>query len=116
MGFPVEEAELEEVTVFDRPMLFAECRIDPASIPKGLYMYEVRHTDSDWGEPCQIGKGVLVNFFGTLITSEPIRLDADGFVSVDAVRDWDYVSSDCSLRDYMAQNPPQKNKEPDRSR
>lgn len=37
-----------------------------------LYYYDIRHEDEDWGEPWSIEKRVLVNHFGTIVTSEPI--------------------------------------------
>lgn len=61
------------VAVFGCPMLFSEMRIDNKTIPDGLYKYEVRHCDEDWGEPAEISEGVWVNFYGTLISKKPIE-------------------------------------------
>lgn len=106
--FDAAEIDFEEVTVFDIPMLYVECRIDRASIPKGMYMYEVRHTSDDWSEPCQIANAIVVNFAGTLISNRPVRLDADGIVSVDPENDWNYEGAELSLKEYMEQHPPIK--------
>ena len=57
---------------------FYDIRIDRGSVPEGKYFYEVRHDDEDWGYPCQVAKGILVNFFGTLISDEPLPLEEDG--------------------------------------
>lgn len=43
-----------EVTVLGKPMLFTDLRIDRATVPKGLYIYEVRHDDDKWGDPAQM--------------------------------------------------------------
>ena len=41
----------EEVTVLDHPMIFTCARIDRDTVPKGLYVYEVRHDDDQQGDP-----------------------------------------------------------------
>lgn len=61
-----------------KPALFADMRIDPKTVPDGLHMYEVRHSDDDWLEPSQITEGVLVNFYGTLLTTEPLDMPTEG--------------------------------------
>ena len=48
------EEIFELVTVLDKAMLFSEERIDRATVPKDLYMYEVRHSDGDWGAPAEV--------------------------------------------------------------
>lgn len=57
---------------------FYDIRIDRSSVPKEKYFYEVRHDDEDWGYPCQVALGILVNFYGTLIADQPLPLDEDG--------------------------------------
>lgn len=49
---------------------FTDMRVDRASIPKGLYAYDVR--DECDGDPCEIRSFILVNHMGTLITTAPI--------------------------------------------
>lgn len=44
-----------------------------------LYYYEIRHDESDWTEPVEIGNDITVNFMGTLITNAPLEL-TDGFL------------------------------------
>lgn len=64
-----------KVEVMGKECLFSDLRIDRNSIPEGYLMYEVRHSDEDWGEPVEIALGILVNFFGTLLTKEPFTLE-----------------------------------------
>lgn len=66
----------EKVEVFGKECLFTALRIDRNSIPKGYTMYEIRHRDEDWGEPIEIAFGVLVNFFGTLLSKEEFELES----------------------------------------
>ena len=58
-----------------------EGRISEEERHEGLYYYGMRHDDNDWSEPCTIEIGVMVNFFGMLVTSAPIpsltRKEAD---------------------------------------
>lgn len=34
-----------------------------------LFYYHIRHSDSDWGKPISVEKHVLVNHFGTLVST-----------------------------------------------
>lgn len=51
MSYDAKKAAYQEVTILGRPALFAECRIDNSTVPKGLYRYELRHGDENWGDP-----------------------------------------------------------------
>lgn len=51
----------ERVIVLGQPMLFSCLRIDRSTVPKGMYLYEVRHDDDQQGDPVQIGQWILVN-------------------------------------------------------
>ena len=51
------EETFTEVRVLGKPALFHDLRIDRSTVPKGLYLYEVRHDDEGWGDPVQIAKG-----------------------------------------------------------
>ena len=68
----------DEVRIFDMPALFTEWRVIRDSVPKGMNLYELRHISDDWGEPCQVAKGVVVNYYGSILTSLPIQLNPDG--------------------------------------
>lgn len=46
---------------------------------KGYHFYAMRHGDNDWSLPLSIEKGVLVNYFGYLITDAPLTLDQEGY-------------------------------------
>lgn len=74
-GIDATKETFESVTVLDKPMLFTCARIDRDTVPKGMYLYEVRHDDDQRGDPVQIGKWIMVNHWGTLISNRPIRLE-----------------------------------------
>lgn len=108
----------EEVTVLDKPMLFTCCRIERSTVPKGLYMYEVRHDDDQRGDPVQIANWIMVNHWGTLISSEPLNLNSyktanNAFLDIDPENDWNYEGIDSTIKEYMEQHPPKKEKQKD---
>lgn len=73
--FNAKEINWEKVEVLGQDGLFTDLRVDRETIPDGWHVYEVRHSDNDWGEPVEICLGVLVNFYGTLLVKEPIKLE-----------------------------------------
>lgn len=85
-----------KVKVLGKAGLFTDHRISRGSIPDGWYFYEVRHADNDWCEPIEVSLGVLVNFYGTLITKEPLLPEVfnsydDSYVSIDSEKDWKHL-------------------------
>ena len=78
--YDADRLTYDEVTIFDRPALFTECRIDRATVPEGVYRYELRHGDADWGEPIELSRSLMVNFYGTVLTREPFQLPIDGWI------------------------------------
>lgn len=105
----------ERVTVLDKEMLFTCSRVDRRTVPKGMYLYEVHHDDFGRGDPCEIGKWIVVNHLGTLISNEPIKLVPEqgrnnAFLDIDPENDWDYEGIDSTLKEYMEEHPPQKAK------
>ena len=109
----------EEVTVLDHPMIFTCARIDRDTVPKGLYVYEVRHDDDQQGDPVEIGRWILVNHWGTIISNRPIRLKEsplqnNGYRDIDPEKDWNYEGVNCTVAEYMEKHPPQKERKYER--
>ena len=77
MRVNVMEETFENVTVFDQPMLFTCLRCDRETLPKGMYMYEVRHDDYGRGDPCEIADWIMVNHWGTVISNRPVKRRAE---------------------------------------
>lgn len=90
MRYNALEQRYMEIRVFGKPALFHDMRLDRNTVPKGLYLYEVRYDDDNKGEPVQLAEKILVNHFGTILTKEPITLDPDGYLDISEKRDWDY--------------------------
>ena len=107
-----------DVMVLGKPMLFSDLRIDRATVPKGLYMYEVRYDDDNCGDPAQIANWVMVNHLGTLISREPLKLVPskavnNAYLDIDPKKDWNYEDTSSTLMEYMKKHPPKKEKHRD---
>ena len=78
-----EEERFQMVQVCGIECEFSDMRIDRDSIPEGKYLYEVAGDDESGMEPVRIKPGILVNFFGTLISDAPLPLGEDGVLWTD---------------------------------
>ena len=106
------EERFEEITVLGKPALFTDIRIERSSVPKGLYLYEVRSDDDGCGDPVQIAKGIMVNHLGSIITREPIRLPPDGYLDIEPEKDWNFAGGDCrTVKEFQETYPSAKKKE-----
>lgn len=88
----MKSVNFKDVSTFDivriggsKDVLFTFNRIDPTTIPDGLYVYDIRHAD-DLGDPVSIEAPVLVNRYGSVITTKPIQCIEDdpdhGYVDI----------------------------------
>ena len=110
------EEKFEEITMFGKPALFHDMRIDRNSVPKGMYLYEVRG-DDDGRNPAQIAKGVMDNHFGSIIVREPIKLPPDGYLDIDPEKDWKFVGGDSrTVKEFQQTYQPVKKKEKEQER
>lgn len=57
---------------------FSDMRINRSTVPEGLYQYEVADDDESQGDPARVKKGIMVNFWGMLISDVPLPLGSDG--------------------------------------
>ena len=85
-----EDAYGEIVSVKGIECEFFDIRIDRNSIPEGKFFYEVRHADEDWCFPCQVKEGILVNFYGTLVSDVALPLDERGSLELEE-DDFEYL-------------------------
>lgn len=111
------EESFEEITVLDKPALFTDIRIERNTVPKGLYLYEVRSDDDGGGDPVQIAKGIMVNHFGSIITREPLKLPPDGYLDIDPETDWNFAGGDCrTVKEFQEKYPPARKREKEQER
>lgn len=102
--YNTKELRYEQVEIFGKKALFSDERIDMDSVPKGFSLYEVRHDDDGVGHPKEIARGILVNFYGTLLIEDGLpEADKSGWVLVED-EDWQYIGERiCTLEEYFLQ-------------
>lgn len=105
-GLDARTEVFEVIEFFNTPMLYSMYRLDRTTVPKNLFTYEVRHSDYDDADPAEIKKDVLVSFWGTLISSQPLQLDERGCRYIRPKDEWGFTGEECTLNDYMAKHPP----------
>lgn len=71
--------QFEAVEVLGIPGLFTTLRVNRATVPKGMYLYEMQTDEEDWGRPCLLGRQIVVEHFGTVLTASPIDLNNLGY-------------------------------------
>ncbi|MCD8324705.1 MAG: hypothetical protein LUC32_07150 [Clostridiales bacterium] len=71
---------------------FSDVRINRNSIPDGFHFWELADGESD-GIPCRYRPFILVNFFGTFISTENLPVDDEecraGYI--DSENDWGFI-------------------------
>ncbi len=75
---PKNAEKYQEVEIFDVPALFSNGRIAPSDVPEGMYVYDLRGSDDDPGQPIAVENHVTVNHAGSIITAKPLELGEDG--------------------------------------
>lgn len=80
MGLVYNKEKFTKVMICGIECDFSDMRIDRSTIPEGKYQYEVAGDDDSGGDPARVQRGVMVNFFGTLICDEPLPLGEDGIL------------------------------------
>ena len=121
MTIDARKERFELVEVLGHPMLFTGLRVDRSTVPKGLYLYEVRNDDDQCGLPVEIGRWVMVNHWGTLLSATPIELEPNkynnnAFQSIDPEKDWNYTGEPCTMQTYIDKYLPKKEREKPRER
>ena len=83
MRYQANELKYERVRIFGKIGFFTNERIQNDSVPEGVFQYEVRHDDLCQGIPCEVAKGILVNFWGTLLTlTELSEVEQNGYQDI----------------------------------
>ena len=113
MRFDAGKEKFEEIEVLGKPALFTDARLDRQTIPRGLHYYEVR--EEGGFDPVQIGKGILANHYGSILTRKPIRLDKDGYLDIDPEKDFVFIGGDhMTAKEFKKKYPLHKKREKER--
>ena len=89
MRLDYKEEKFQKVSVCGILCDFSDMRIDRSTVPKERYQYEVADDDESQGNPVRAGYGIMVNFFGTLISDGPLPT---GYDDVLWLYDGDFVN------------------------
>lgn len=81
--YDASKQNYQEVTIMGKPALFTDFRIDRTTVPEGVYRYELRHGDENWGEPVELARSIFANYYGTVLTREPFQLPVDGWIPME---------------------------------
>ena len=102
MRYSAEEVHYEQITILGYKVLFTNERIRRDTVPIGWYLYEVRHDDECQGIPCEIAKGILVNFWGSLLMRDKLsEVEKEGYLYI-SEEDWiDDSAGDYLLSEYL---------------
>lgn len=82
--YPINASKeaFEAVEILGIPALFTVGRVDRSTIPKGMYLYEMQTSEDDWGQPCLLGRHIMVEHYGTILTASPITLPEGGYLNL----------------------------------
>ena len=95
----------DEIQMFGMPALFTDWRIIRDTVPKGMTLYELRHEDENWGKPCQLAKRIVVNYYGSILTSLPIQLNPDGGRDINRGDFRHNGERSINIQDFLEKNP-----------
>lgn len=70
------------VEILGIPGLFTVERVNRATVPKGMYLYEMQTSEDDWSQPCLLGRRIMVEHYGTVLTASPIDLPGTGYLDL----------------------------------
>lgn len=77
--------EVSVVFLNKKPLgVIVDCRI--TNVPKGMFVYGARHSDSDWGKPRTIENSVYVNHYGIFLTDVSLGLGEDDYFELNKCR------------------------------
>ena len=105
---PTNNFYFQEVTVFGLPMIFTDFRIDRATVPKGLYAYDLSYRDDDDMSPAKLAPFILVNHLGTVISKKPVKFPSlenqNLYFNLADEKEWDWFGPPITLEEYLSRN------------
>ena len=108
---PKDAEKYQEVEIFDIPGLFSNGRIDPATIPEGMYVYDLRGSDDDPGQPITVENHVTVNHAGSVITAKPLDLGENGRLTFTEEEGLNFVGGEISAYRFLNEQRKDRNTE-----
>jgi len=84
------------ITLFNKPVLMSEGRVDAQNVPPDYYAYELRHDEG--GDIATLEKSVRVDFGGTILSRDEIEIVGD-HRKID-YDDYNFLSIDYSVDEF----------------
>lgn len=81
-----EKFKFYEVEINNKKYLFTDGRIKSSIVPDGLFKYDIRHDDINF-DPISIEPFVFINYFGSIITNEPLTFinNKDKYIDIENI-------------------------------
>lgn len=108
---PKDAEKYQEVEIFDVPGLFSNGRVDAATIPEGMYVYDLRGSDDDPGNPITVENHVTVNHAGSIITAKPLVLGENGRLTFTEEEGLNFVGGEISAYRFLNEQRKDRNTE-----
>lgn len=79
--YPIDATKesFETAEIFGIPALFTVLRVSRATVPKGMFAYDLQMSEEDWLQPGLLGRHITVDHYGTILTASPIALSETGY-------------------------------------
>ncbi|MFQ6792079.1 MAG: LPD28 domain-containing protein [Thomasclavelia sp.] len=74
------EFKYEMYYLFNHKVLFTSLRVNEELLPKEIYKYEVR--SDELGKIIEMAENVVVNYWGTILSSKEFKLDENGYIKI----------------------------------
>ncbi|MCL2697526.1 MAG: hypothetical protein FWE74_05545 [Oscillospiraceae bacterium] len=102
MNMDIYDEYYELVTLLGKPALFSETRIDRTAVPKGAFVYDLRHGDD--GKPTTIEPCVGANHAGTVIMTEPFDFGVGSDLYLNINNSLNFLGEDRTIGEFMEEN------------
>lgn len=94
------------ITIFNKPVLFTNARLEDSEVPEGMFRYDLRHNDG--GDFCQLRKKIGVNHAGTILSAKEIDIKQEYMGTEYTIEtglkveyeDYNFLSLECTPEEY----------------
>ena len=108
---PKDAEKYQEIEIFDVPGLFSNGRLTAADVPEGMYVYDLRGSDYDPGQPVTVENHVTVNHAGSIITAKPLDLGEEGPLTFTEEKGLNFVGGEISAYRFFNEQRKDRNTE-----
>ena len=96
-----DKEKYQEIELFDKPGLFSNGRISRENLPDGLYVYDLRGSDYDPGDPVCVEERVVVNHAGAVILSTPLELPEQGYLPLTEESGLNFTGGEITISQFL---------------